>query len=612
MGRACSLCVPGHYGSPIGECFACPGTPAQTLQSMIFGSVVIAPLALLANHFLQRQSSRLVLRRTKALRTSLRQLCKYGQSLAIIGGFSIQWPSLMDDMFIFLRLVFSWMPSLARVGCLGEQQSAAIDMAFKWSMPVAVFLWIMMTSVWITVFRRLCPSDHRIAQCIPIFRLWDGFRVFVWGVTLLFPALLSYGVELMQCSLNPGPGQRYAVNTYPHIRCSLQDPEYASLIPWAILLTALLLGATFTLVFIAWRQIPHALLASNFKDKGFWGFVFDGYRPGRFYWATVLMSKDVTLNFLGIFFAGYGASQLLLTSLLMVVYVSRVMTDRPFADPSNTILEMVANSSICIVCLVSAGMGFQREPGVEDLRSVLAGGPDSAVYQSRAWWIFGLQTASFTCVSFIVCYQLMMSFSITAKLVPKCLKPLSTDGRASWESELKVALALEDDSLMMQVIKGFDVVEERTFHNLMSSSLATLSLVSSGAGSSFTERKRYSAIAAGRKTVFSKAALWYKLPLFRRRTEQGPTGTMIGRVMHFRQSDSSHCFMDPAETSVIGQGQVDQECDQASQCQLPGQPASKRGADGDREAVVIEDLDVGRVAEASSCPEGGLTSVLPG
>eukprot|EP00930_Biecheleria_cincta_P059151 TRINITY_DN4490_c0_g2_i1.p1 TRINITY_DN4490_c0_g2~~TRINITY_DN4490_c0_g2_i1.p1 ORF type:complete len:1409 (+),score=154.44 TRINITY_DN4490_c0_g2_i1:33-4229(+) len=633
-GRACSLCEPGHYGPPVGECSACPDTPAQTLQKMISGSAVISPIALVANYVSKRQGSRLLLRRTRALRTSLRQLCKYWQTLAIVGGFSIQWPSLLDGMYNFMRSLFAWVPSLAQVGCLGEQQTAAMDMAFKWSLPFVVFLWVMITSICTTALRGLCPSGHRIARCIPEFGLWDGLRVCVWGVLLLFPALLNYGVELMQCSSSPGSNRPYSVNLFPHIQCSLKDSEYAKLLPWAICFTALLLGATFTAVFIAWRQMPRALIASNFKDKGFWGFVFDCYRPGRSYWTTVVLSKDVTLNFLGICFAGYGASQLLLTSFLLLAYVFRVSTDRPFVDPSNTILEMVSYSSICMVCLVSAGMGFQREPGVQDLRSVLAGGPDSAVYQSRAWWIFSLQLASFTCVLSIVCYQLMMSFSITRKLVPTCLKPVSADGRASWEDEVQVTLELDDESRMMRIIKGFDAEEERTFRHLMTTSLATLSLFSSAVGSTFTERKRYSAIAAGRKTVFSSA---FSRPRFRigQGTGQSPTGTsVIDRVLSLnssaaagsevpgqhshsmvscRQSDSAHFLMqDPAKTSVIGRGQVDQESGLASQCQLPGEPVSERGADGDGEAVAVEELGDSSVAEGSSYPEGGLTTVLPG
>merc|ERR1719221_1731406 len=100
----------------------------------------------------------------------------------------------------------------------------------------------------------------------------------------------------------------------------------------------------------------------------------------RSYWLVVTLLKDVSINLLAVVCAGYGATQLLLTAAVVLVFAFFTLTKRPFKDKSNIILETWTHLSVAVICIYSAGMGFASEPGLADTTDIAA---SSFYYSSR-------------------------------------------------------------------------------------------------------------------------------------------------------------------------------------------------------------------------------------
>merc|ERR1719491_2710944 len=151
----------------------------------------------------------------------MKQLIKYAQVLAILGGFRVEWPDRAKAFFDFFARFCIDLGALAGSACLMEQQSTELELGFRLSLiPVAAIATLEAMVVLglcrlaLSACRPMCPARvDRARRCFS-FGIWEALHVLAWGLTLFYATLLQFSTAALTCV--PSAHGTMTVSTFPH------------------------------------------------------------------------------------------------------------------------------------------------------------------------------------------------------------------------------------------------------------------------------------------------------------------------------------------------------------------------------------------------------------
>eukprot|EP00930_Biecheleria_cincta_P031840 TRINITY_DN2208_c0_g3_i1.p1 TRINITY_DN2208_c0_g3~~TRINITY_DN2208_c0_g3_i1.p1 ORF type:complete len:1043 (-),score=120.79 TRINITY_DN2208_c0_g3_i1:333-3461(-) len=485
-GRACSLCVPGLFGSPDGPCEPCHNSPSGALASLLAMTILLSLAGTVTAHYvLNRQEENFEMAKNfDSLRLSLTQLFSYVQTLGVVSLFDVEWPAEIKEIFSLLRKFGLDFTIFARPACLIQLgQSASLELAVSWLVPVGAVLVafaapaLLRPLAWLQ--RRVFPTAVCMAPVLNM-TLDQSAKVVCFMIKLFFPTLMFNGFRLFTCIRSPNG--HMTVASFPHLECpgehSAASDEWLLLLPCAVLfLLAFGLGM-FLICSWALNSVLRHMAASNLQKRGRWSFLFRDFRNAHVHWPLLILMKDLCINIIAVAFSGHASSQLLLTAIVMLAFCVATLTSFPFTDMSNSFMEMWLAFATFITCIFTAGMGFPFE--------LLDASSESSNF------LLAIQGFSFFVPACVVAYQIALSFNCSARLVPAALRPWQQDDMVeainNWNSKLHIA----DTSNLAQIMSRFDSVELSQILSLIQNSPATLGLVEDSGASHLTIRRNLS------------------------------------------------------------------------------------------------------------------------
>jgi len=451
-GVACSLCKPGYTGDAEGPCRKCEGSGAAAVVLMLAAS----PVAVLVAHALisGESSRREALAALRAFRVSARQLIKHLQVVGVVSGFTIQWPEDVKQVFERITIFTFDFIDAAGLGCLGHQQTATLDLGLRFLFPcIFVILGIFATpflAVPVSMVLKLIPNERvqRIAAGLRM-SFTASTRAVYWLVVLFFPTFLENGLRLFTCNVNPN--EEVSVAAFPHLHClgskSGADDEWLQLLPAGIVYTSLCLGCCIGGYIWVYRATWRKMEESDFTSRGKYEFLFEDFRDSAVHWPVLLLCRDACVSAVGAFLNNYGASQLMIVAVGMLLLGYLCMKQSPYTDASNTVVELINVSFVFAICMFTAGMGFSEAPGLEDMATLAQNASNDRgedVMTVRARLLLALQLASLIGPCIILGYQLVLLVPSLEQKLPARIRPLQEEDDEALRSYLREVLHITE------------------------------------------------------------------------------------------------------------------------------------------------------------------------
>jgi len=447
-GVACGLCKPGFAGGPSGACIKCEG-------SMVAGlvvAVVASPLAVVvANLMLAGQTKeRRLFKVLRSFRVSLRQLVKHLQVVSVLAGFTITWPVDVEHVFDAMSVLNFNLVDVAGLGCLGSQQTASLELGLRYAFPVVfVLLGIFLTPLFagpVSMLLRATPLEKARRLGEVGITLKAACRAVYWIMVLFFPTFLRNGLLLFRCNLHPN--EELTVATFPHLHClgsrSGADSEWLVLLPFGIGYTAAFLGCCIGGYIVVYRMTWKEMEASDYATRGKFAFLFEGFRNSSVHWPILLLCRDAYINAVGAAFNNYGASQMLLVAAGMLGLGFLCIIQRPYVEAANNLAEVMNCMFVFAICMFTAGMGFAKAPGLQDMASLAKGDTGDSIMTTRARILLVLQVASLIGPFLIISFRLLIVVPIIERNLPVCIRPLKADDDAALRDYLRETLNISE------------------------------------------------------------------------------------------------------------------------------------------------------------------------
>lgn len=479
-GRACSVCQPGTYGGQDGKCWPCTRDPGQSQGMLVLMMVILMPVFLLAHVLLymgaeQGKNSSALL---KTALTGVKLMIKHVQMMSIVGSYSASWPPAAKQVLGTIGGITGQLPSLSGAACLSGRQTATGEMLFRWLTPVVAFLLICLVALILYPVRKLVKRMQRSKRWT--MGAWDVLRLTLWGAVLFYATLVQYSVQVLTCT--PSPNKRWTSASFPHLECAAGSQEWGSLVAGSVIFLLVFLVGLFAAIFMAWQSAIHALVHSEFREKGWWGFLFDDFRAGCTYYLMLMMFKDAFLVFISVLGAGDGPTQLIVTAVTSVAYAYHTLAASPFRDPTNSQVETWAALSVALVCLVGAAMGYSHTPGIAEITTLYPQGSDDPKYKMRATVMLLVLVSTLLGTVVLVMYRLMLKLKMVKEHLPKALLPVDNEDLKNWNNLFLQELDLKDAPMFERLLQRLDAVDNLKFRNLMGTSTASLGIVHTTGG----------------------------------------------------------------------------------------------------------------------------------
>lgn len=227
------------------------------------------------------------------------------------------------------------------------------------------------------------------------------------------------------------------------------------------------------MMYRAWLQATRDMIKTKFKSRGCWSFFFEDFRDGSLEWVIVALMKDIALNLIACFGARDGSLQLFLCALLSIAYAHMLLRKKPYADLSNTYLEVHNSIAAALISFYSACMGFQKAADSLDGTDLFEEGAADPVYERRALSLFILQLLCTLFPVLMLGYQFLQSFQCSSWCLPQ-------DKLDEW-----VAKVIEKADL--KYLEDMDDVERTKLQTFWQTTTATLGQCPHRSG--FTSRR---------------------------------------------------------------------------------------------------------------------------
>lgn len=410
-----------------------------------------------------------------AWRTSLAQNFQYLQLLSIVSLFEVRWPTVLAEIWRWIRAITMDLVTLPSLGCLMPVPSAFGEMMVRFLVPVVLAgLTFVAWGLLLLLRKSLRCAPGKFAKSLQEYITVSGAQVLELLMlvgTLFFSVLVRNGFILFTCAR--GPNQVSTVVIYPHIDCpstnALGDLQlWFELMPYALAYNVVF---GFGLIFGVWyaaRKTAQFLVQNDFAERGSWAFLSWEFRDTYTWWLLVKMSRDLLINVLAAAFTNLGSVQLLSTAVVSMVYAYWCEHSHPFKDPLNNFLESWCSISVAVICFFAAGMGFAFDSDNDYSRAYLEeGGPvTDATYRDQILLVF--QMVSFGGAVFILVVQLLLlMFPGLRKRAPRRFRRSTKEELEESVSQLRGAFEAAD-------VKQLDDIEVTRNLRILHESPATL------------------------------------------------------------------------------------------------------------------------------------------
>lgn len=466
-GRACSLCEPGNFGGPDGDCRECGVSPDGMTAIAVF-LVVMAILMLIPAQRITIVDDKFEFRNgrqtVKTLKTSAKQLIKFSQIMSIVSLFEVAWPVEAMPLLNATSVTGSAIRGSVGVACLDDQQSVGLELGFLWAFPLLMVFLILPAGLLASVVGKVCGAKSLFPEASSQNMMRLAFLI----VGLLFTCTVQGGLMLMTCRQSPNGD--HVVASFPHMTCL--SSAWLKLLPFAVAITVGVVLIFLAFNWYALRQLAFALGRSNGKSRGEWAFAFQEYRSCQSHWLLCVLARDLCCNLIPVLVPNDGATQVTLLSYLILFYVVSTFMAWPFLDQANNALEVWTMFIIFLTCNYAGAMGFVDSFGngvpFED-------GENNSTYKSRVLWLVCIQSAGVAGAAAILFHQVLSSHSAVIRGMPRPFRPLSA-------SDLKQQRAnflhqVGTFRRWRKVVHRFDGMEWRRFDELVTTSMATIRIL---------------------------------------------------------------------------------------------------------------------------------------
>jgi len=447
VGKACSLCRPGFAGGRDGACYECQGS---AILGLIMCLGVVPFIVIFVHCMIEGESNtRAFTQLMRSFRVSLKQLVKHMQVMTVVGGFTIGWPIEVDEIFDFISVFSFRIVDIAGIACLGDEQTVSLELLTRYFIPAAVVLIGILITPFVSIVASkvtlmLFPNERlqKIGRLMKM-DVNGATRATYWAMILFFTTLLQNGLILFTCYKHPNG--EMTVAEFPHLHClgarSGPDDEWLGLFAPGLIYTGLTLGLGLGCYYYVYVKLWHQMEASDFMDRGSFAFLFEDFRDSCVHWPLLLLGRDAFLNSMGALLTNYGAVQLLITAFGSIVIAYWCVTQRPYLDTSNTVLELLNALSVFAICIFTAGMGFAKEPGVQDVAALVKGNPagEQAVF-TRERILLSFQLIALIGPFVIIAYQILVLIPCVERNLPARIRPLKEEEEQNLRLFLREAL----------------------------------------------------------------------------------------------------------------------------------------------------------------------------
>lgn len=471
-GPACSLCLPGRYGGPNGACRPCSTSVEGAWGSLISIMVpVVIALTLLLNAFLKLSesafsSSELLRKFKEVLGDSVKGACmemyQHIQLMSVVAWYQVYWPPEVADFLSLISSIATQVFDISGTGCLAQQQSAGLQLGFRWLFPLACAGVAMLTPLvaqplaW--VGGRLLSGRWARACSYLAMSFSDAFKVVVWLVVLFFTTLLQCGLQLVTCV--PNPNGVYTVRAFPHLQCpgaQGASQEWLVLIGPCMVYLAVVVVAIPSLLWYVWRSMVHYVVETNMKSRGPWGFLTVALRTSHLHWLFASMLKRLLINLVQAAISSNATLQLLITCFITAVYAVITLWESPYRDPAQTLAEAWTSSCLSAFSALGAS-GLQMDTGKVPQPGDWRGGV-----------MLALQIAGVAGPFVIYGFAAALRLRCTARYVPASWRPRTSEEEEVALEELRVSLS---KAARKEVLQKLDAVDKMSLEKILSTSVA--------------------------------------------------------------------------------------------------------------------------------------------
>jgi len=268
---------------------------------------------------------------------------------------------------------------------------------------------------------------HRVTRK-PMFDMQFDVVVTCYGSMIysFYITIASIAVSLFQCYEHPN-GER-SLLTFPYITCDSDD--------WKSMLVVGILGIFFfcvlTLVCIAYILLT---APTKFTDKHFqmrWKFLFIKFRPDIWWWALVVLTKNLFLNFAPIVDSS-GFVQMVWLMATILLYLLACALLLPWRSFTATTVDVVMHTNLMFIATLSSHFTDDSFVNEKDLGLAIS----------------VLSFAPFLLMGSGICY-----------LIFKRLKPQDdTVHRAEASSIARTLLLISDEDVLTEVLGSMTYID---------------------------------------------------------------------------------------------------------------------------------------------------------
>jgi len=268
----------------------------------------------------------------------------YMQTIALIQDFSLNMPQGMADVGVGLSLLIVD-TSPFRLSCGVLDGSVKISYAMSLLVPFWFLLATIFTyAFWHYIIERIFWKATGPCSKLPTLELPKVQNMYLTVLNTFYIGMTRLAASAFQCYSHPN-GKR-SMLAYSQVLCTLQDDQWAAIMPQALVGMGFYTFGVFAIFGMANLRAPKMFHEDKFRKR--WLFLLTKFRPEYWWWDQVLLLKGVCLNLTTIMFKS-GTSQAYWVILLNVTNVWCLFVVRPWRHHLGNYVDMTIQFSVLAI-----------------------------------------------------------------------------------------------------------------------------------------------------------------------------------------------------------------------------------------------------------------------
>jgi len=349
-GLVCAKCIPKHYKED-GECYKCQDMHRSYVLLPTI-PVFITPVVILIMYKMSRDGVEKWNNAGNSCSAVFYLVLIYMQSLSMIRRCDIDYPGPTKTSWFWVAYLVDLM-ALLYPDCIGVTDFST-QFVLRMLSPLFILMYFVTTFVLARIFYKLFR------------KFWFNMRfdvVFTCYGSIIYSFYISVAqiaVSLFQCY--PHPNDESSLVGYPEILCGSDD--------WANMLVVGLIGMMFYCV-CTLAVIIHILISAprRFADEVFqmrWKFLFIKFRADIWWWAIVVLAKNLLLNFATII-GDSGFAQIFWLIIVMLFYLCACFVFAPWRSFTAQAVDTAMHVNLLFTCVLSSQFTRKDQIDQEDL-----------------------------------------------------------------------------------------------------------------------------------------------------------------------------------------------------------------------------------------------------